>query len=72
MMLKLRVLAVTVAIPWSVGSVIGAEKPRLTLDEFFNSVDIASVEISPDGRAVVVETSRADWEQSRFRDDLWL
>ena len=38
-----------------------------TLDEFFNSVDILNVRIAPDGRAVVIETSRADWEGSRFR-----
>ena len=69
---KFRMLAVALAIPWSICFAIGAEKPLLTLDEFFNSVDIADVEISPDGRAVVVETSRADWEQNRFRTDLWL
>ena len=28
--------------------------------------------IALDGRAVVIETSRADWEGSRFRSDLWL
>jgi dipeptidyl aminopeptidase/acylaminoacyl peptidase len=72
MMHKLRVLVVAIAILWSVCVVIGAEKPLLTLDEFFDSVDIAAVEISPDGHAVVVETSRADWEQNRFRSDLWL
>src|SRR6516164_7802152 len=72
MMHKLQVLAVAVVIPWSVCFVSGAEKPVLTLDEFFNSVDIAALEISPDGRAVVVETTRADWEQNRFRSDLWL
>ena len=71
-MRKLRVLVLAVAIPCFACFVIGAEKPLLTLDEFFNSVDIAAVEISPDGRAVVVETSRADWEQNRFRSDLWL
>lgn len=43
-----------------------------TLDEFFNSVDILNVRIAPDGRAAVIETSRADWEASRFRSDLWL
>ena len=69
---KLRVLAVAVAILWYSCFAIGAEKPLLTLDEFFNSVDIAASEISPDGRAVVVETLRADWEQNRFRSDLWL
>ena len=69
---KFRMLVVAAAIPWSICFAIGAEKPLLTLDEFFNSVDIAAVEISPDGRAVVVETFRADWEQNRFRSDLWL
>ncbi len=47
-------------------------KPPLTLDEFFNSVDIPTVRIAPDGRAVAIETSRADWEANRFRNDLWL
>jgi len=49
-----------------------ADKPRLTLDEFFNSVDFDSVQLSPDGRAVVIETDRADWDQKIFRTDLWL
>lgn len=49
-----------------------AEKPKLTLDEFFNSVAFDSVKISPDGNAVVIVTSRADWDQKIFRTDLWL
>ena len=49
-----------------------AQKPPLTLDEFFNAVDIRCVQISPDGRAVVIETRRADWSAKRFRNDLWL
>jgi len=47
-------------------------KPPLTLDEFFNSVDIPNVRLAPDGRAVVIETTRADWAGNRFRSDLWL
>jgi len=47
-------------------------KPKLTLDDFFNSVSFRSVEISPDGNAVVIETDRADWDQQIFRTDLWL
>jgi len=47
-------------------------KPLLTLDEFFDSVDIRNVRVSPDGHAVVIETARADWEGNRFRSDLWL
>jgi acylaminoacyl-peptidase len=47
-------------------------KPPLTLDEFFNSVALGPVKISPDGHAVVIETTRADWDGNRFRTDLWL
>lgn len=35
-----------------------AQKPPLTLDEFLNAVAINSVQISPDGHAVVIETLR--------------
>ena len=48
------------------------DKPRLTLDEFFNAVDFSRVELSADGHMVVIATSRADWKTQRFRDDLWL
>ena len=49
-----------------------ADKPPLTLDDFFNSISINAVRIAPDGHAVVIETGRADWRQNRFRSDLWL
>ena len=47
-------------------------KPKLTLDEFFNSVSFPALEISPDGNSVVIGTDRADWDQQIFRTDLWL
>jgi dipeptidyl aminopeptidase/acylaminoacyl peptidase len=47
-------------------------KPKLTLDEFFNSVSFPSVKVSADGNSVVIETERADWEQQIFRKELWL
>jgi len=47
-------------------------KPKLTLDEFFNSVSYTSVALSPDGNSVVIGTERADWDQQIFRSDLWL
>jgi dipeptidyl aminopeptidase/acylaminoacyl peptidase len=49
-----------------------ADKPKLTLDEFFNSIAFDSVKLSPDGHAVVIATERADWDQKIFRKDLWL
>jgi len=48
------------------------DKPKLTLDEFFNSVGFDSIALSPDGRSIVIATERADWDQSIFREDLWL
>ena len=52
--------------------VFAQQKPKLTLDEFFNSVYYRDVHLSPDGNAVVFATERADWDNERFRDDLWL
>ena len=49
-----------------------ADKPKLSLDDFFNYVDILAVEMSPDGHSVVINTERADWEENNFRRDLWL
>ena len=47
-------------------------KPKLTLDEFFNSVSFSSIELSPDGNSVVIGTERADWEREIFSKNLWL
>src|SRR5690242_15796600 len=47
-------------------------KTPMTLDEFFDAVEIHNVRVSPDGHAVVIETVRADWDADRYRDDLWL
>ena len=49
-----------------------AAKPKLTLDEFFNSVDIRELKLSPDGNAVVIGTERADWQHDMFSRELWL
>ncbi len=47
-------------------------KPKLTLNEFFNSVSFPAIALSPDGNWVVVATERADWDEQVFRNDLWL
>jgi dipeptidyl aminopeptidase/acylaminoacyl peptidase len=49
-----------------------ADKPKLTLDEFFNYVGFTDVKLAPDGQSVVIATGRADWDQNIFRDDLWV
>jgi len=47
-------------------------KPKLTLDEFFNSVSFPALKVSPDGNSVVIATERADWDRQIFRKELWL
>ncbi|MGB9235930.1 MAG: prolyl oligopeptidase family serine peptidase [Terriglobales bacterium] len=49
-----------------------AAKPKLTLDEFFNSVSFDSVKVSPDGNSIVIAAERADWDKQIFRKELWL
>jgi len=51
---------------------VAETKPKLTLDDFFNSVDYPAIAISPDGNSVVIEVERPDWDQKIFRTDLWL
>jgi len=53
-------------------TLLAQSKPKLTLDNFFNSVSFRSVELSPDGNSLVIATDRADWDQQIFRTDLWL
>src|SRR5277367_1741640 len=65
-------IAVSCALPFSARPLAAQSKPKLTLDEFFNSVSINALEISPDGNSVVIGTERADWDQQIFRSDLWL
>lgn len=48
------------------------QKPKLTLDEFFNLVNYSSIKLSPDGKRLLIATTRADWKQNRFRKDIWL
>jgi len=47
-------------------------KPPITLDEFMNATEITGQRISPDGSAVVISTTASDWQQNRFKQDLWL
>jgi dipeptidyl aminopeptidase/acylaminoacyl peptidase len=61
-----------VALLTSISPAFADGKPKLTLDEFFNSVSYSSVAISPDGHSVVITTERSDWDQKIFRTDLWL
>ncbi|MDT8070985.1 MAG: prolyl oligopeptidase family serine peptidase [Terriglobia bacterium] len=56
----------------SASAQVAAEKPRITLDEFFNYVDYTGLNLAPDGKALLIGTERSDWGHNRFRKDLWL
>ncbi len=58
--LLLFVLAAIVCSPlaWSASP---ADKPPITLDEFFSFVGIRGLALSPDGKTAVIGTERADW-----------
>ena len=67
------ILALTALAMLTMGSIDAqTKKTPLTLDEFFNAVDITKIAVSPDGHMVVIATDRADWKNERYRQDLWL
>lgn len=69
---SIALLNFTFLMSFSTPTLLSADKPPLTLDEFFDAVHIREIEISPDGESVVIETERADWNASILRHDLWL
>lgn len=56
----------------SLGVLAQTSKPKLTLDDSFNSVSFDSVRISPDGSSLVIATKSPDWDHEIFRKELWL
>ena len=70
-MTKTRLLFITLLLA-SAQFTSAADKPRITLDEFFNYVGYNAVQISPDGNSVVIGVERADWDRQIFQSDLWL
>lgn len=68
----MRTFKFAIAILLSCTSAVAQPKPKITLDEFFNSVSFSSLRLSPDGNSVVIGTERADWDHQIFSKDLWL
>jgi dipeptidyl aminopeptidase/acylaminoacyl peptidase len=67
----IRIVSVSTCLALSL--TCGAQtKPLITLDEFMNATEIRGARISPDGSAVVIATNAPDWQQNRFKDELWL
>ncbi|CAF1216889.1 unnamed protein product [Rotaria sordida] len=47
-------------------------KSTLTLDEFFNYVHFPSINLSPNGRYLLVHTRRPLWNSNSYENSLWL
>jgi dipeptidyl aminopeptidase/acylaminoacyl peptidase len=71
-MIKRRVLFLCVFACVTLSFAHASDKPKLTLDEFFDYVDFDAVKLSPDGHSIVMVTDRPDWDKSIYRTDLWL
>jgi dipeptidyl aminopeptidase/acylaminoacyl peptidase len=71
-MTKRRTLLVSILTFLAISFAHASDKPKLTLDEFFNYVEFDAVKLSPDGRSIIMVTDRADWDQNINRTDLWL
>ena len=70
--MQIHKFAVFVAVLIVAPVVQAQSQPKLTLDDFFNSVGFRSVELSPESNSIVIVTDRADWDQQIYRTDLWL
>jgi dipeptidyl aminopeptidase/acylaminoacyl peptidase len=51
---------------------ITQNKSPISLDEFMNAAEIHDARISPDGSAAVICIGAPDWQNNRFKEDLWL
>ena len=69
---SIRLVSLLFVISASVVAHSQTAPPKLTLDEFFNSVSFTALNVSPDGNSVVIGTEKPDWEQQIFRKELWL
>ncbi len=51
---------------------VGAQKPKITLDEYLNTTEITGTTLAPDASSAVIATEAPDWKANNFRHDLWL
>ena len=64
-----RSVAVMLAV---VVGVCGAQMKAPTIDQSLEMRSVGAPQISPDGRHVVYEETRTNWEANAFETDLWI
>ena len=53
-------------------SAVGGAQQAPTIDQSLEMRSVGASQISPDGRHVVYEQTRTNWETNAFETDLWL
>src|ERR1700722_2340816 len=67
----MRVAALTILLCLGCFHVVAAQKAP-TIDRSLEMRSVGAPQISPDGRHVVYEETRTNWEANAFETDLWL
>ena len=67
-----RIAAITLLAAAAIAAHAQADKPAISLDEYFNTTTITGARLSPDGTAAVIATEAPDWKSSSFRSTLSL
>ena len=63
-------VAVVVSMTWAGEGQISAKAP--TIDQSLEMYSVGSPKISPDGKHVVYEQTRTNWDANAFETDLWI
>src|SRR5580700_10058722 len=71
-LVSLKFIAASLAYVCSATSQTAIPTRTPTIDQSLEMRSVASPQISPDGRRVVYEQSRTNWETNSFETDLWL
>jgi dipeptidyl aminopeptidase/acylaminoacyl peptidase len=72
--MRLSAVALTAAIALvsaSLAQTSGSTKTP-TIDQSLETFSVSSPQISPDGKRVIYEQSRTDWDRDAFETDLWI
>lgn len=68
----LKLIATSLAYVCFAGAQTATPAKTPTIDQSLEMRSVSSPQISPDGRRVIYEQSRTNWESNAFETDLWL
>jgi dipeptidyl aminopeptidase/acylaminoacyl peptidase len=69
---SLKVMSTLIACAWSARAQTAVPTRTPTIDQSLETYHVTQPQISPDGRHVIYERSRTNWESNAFETDIWL